>query len=67
MKINVDKIKNFMNKYGIKQYGLCSLCNLTRQSIKNILTNSANVKIYELNKIAELMEIDIVELFENEN
>ena len=64
MRIKAELIINFMNKYDIKPYRLCRLCNVSRRHLKNVLEINKEASCYTLFQIATLMEITIIELIE---
>ena len=64
MRIKTELITNFMNKYGISQYKLCKLCNVSRRHLNNVLNNTKEATCYTLYQIAILMEFSIIDLIE---
>ncbi|MBQ7351445.1 MAG: hypothetical protein IJW59_01055 [Clostridia bacterium] len=66
MRIKTELIINFMNKYDIKPYRLCRLCQITRH-LKNVLENNKEASCYTLFQIAKFMETSILDLIEIQN
>ena len=66
MRIKTELIISFMNKYGIKPFRMCALCNVSRRQLQNVLDNSISATCYTLIKIAKLMEIPLFDLIETE-
>jgi len=55
-----------MNKYGIRPYRLCGLCNVSRRHLMNVLENKKEASCYTLFQIAKLMDLSIIDLIEEE-
>jgi len=66
MRIRTELIRNFMNKYGIRPYRLCGLCNVSRRHLMNVLENKKEASCYTLFQIAKLMDLSIIDLIEEE-
>ena len=64
MRIKTELIINFMNKYDIKPYRLCRLCNVSRRHLYNVLENNKEATCYTLFQIAKLMEMSVNDLIE---
>lgn len=64
MRIKTELIKNFMNKYDIKPYRLCRLCNVSRRHLANVLEGNKEASCYTLFQIAEFMDMSIMDLIE---
>ena len=64
MRIKVELIKNFMNKYDIRPHKICTLCNVSRRHLNNVLENNKEATCYTLFQIATLMELSIVDLID---
>ena len=65
MKIKIELIENFMNKYGISHNKLEKLCNISKRSLQNVFANSPNTTYLTLKRIATLMDMDISDIVED--
>ena len=65
-KYQIDRIKDLMDSKGITLKNLATLCHISEMTIRRILTTSYNPTIDTIEKIAEALEVDVVNILEKE-
>lgn len=64
MNIKVELIRDFMKKYGITEFKLSLLCDITRREMRYILNSDRKSTYYGLYQLAKLMQLTIDDLLE---
>ncbi len=67
MQIDVQLIKNYLKNRGLTRTHFCKECKISIVDFNKILTESTNIKLVVLFKIAQLMGVPVLKLFIDKN
>ena len=61
--IKTELIENFIKDNNLSKSKFCEMCKISQSTLNKIMTNSENLKIIALFKIARVLKIQVYHMF----
>ena len=61
--IKTELIENFIKENNLSKSKFCKMCKISQSTLNKIMTNSENLRIVALFKIARVLKIKVYQMF----
>ena len=61
--IKTELIENFIKENNLSKSKFCKMCKISQSTLNKIMTNSENLRIVALFKIAKVLKIQVYQMF----
>ena len=61
--IRTELIENFIKENNLSKSKFCEMCKISQSTLNKIMTNSENLRIVALFKIAKVLKIQVYQMF----
>ena len=61
--IKIELIENFIKENNLSNSKFCKICKISQSTLNKIMTNSENLRIVALFKIARVLKIKVYQMF----